>query len=177
MSISLQLHARQHTSHPCPSSTPRACSNPCSLSQWCHPTVSSSVVPFSSCPQSCPASGSFPISQFFTSCGQSIGVSASASVLPMNIQDWFPSGLTGLISLQSTGLSRVFSNTTASIKSINSSVLSFLYSPTLKSIHDYWKNVPTFPMILLNTFQVTSSQSHSQWFKYLCNLIKTSVDP
>ena len=103
-----------------------------------HPTISSSVVPFSSCLQSFPASGSFQISQFFTSGGQSIGASASASVLPTNIQDWFPLGLTGLISWQSKGLSRVFSNTT--VQSISSSVLSFLYSPTLTSIHDYWKN-------------------------------------
>ena len=86
--------------------------NSCPLSWWCHPTISSSVVTFSSCPQSFPASGSFPMRQFFTSGGQSIGVSASASVLPMNIQGWFPLGLTGWISLQSKGLSRVFSNTT-----------------------------------------------------------------
>ena len=95
-----------------PPPTPRACSNACSFSQWCHPTISSSVIPFSSCLQSFPASGSFPMSQFFTSDGQSIGVSASASVLPVNIQDCFPLGLTGWISLQSRGLSRVFSNTT-----------------------------------------------------------------
>ena len=97
---------------PCPSSSPRPCSNSCPLSQWCHPTISFSVIPFSSCLQSFPESGSFPMSQFFASGGQSIGVSASASVLPMNIQDWFPLGLTGMISLQSKGLSRVFSNTT-----------------------------------------------------------------
>ena len=99
--------------HPCPSPTPGACSNSCPSSWWCHPTISSSVVPFFYCLQSCPASGSFPVSQFFTSGGQSIGVSASTSVLPMNIQDWFPLGWTGWISLQSKGLSRVFSNTTA----------------------------------------------------------------
>ena len=86
--------------------------NPCSLSWWCHPTISSSVVPFSSCPQYFPASGSFQMSQLFTSGGQSIGVSASSSILPMNIQDWFPLGWTGWISLQSRGISRVFSNTT-----------------------------------------------------------------
>ena len=97
---------------PCPSPTPRACSNSCPSSQWCHPTISSSVVPFSSCLQFSPASGYFPISQFFTSGGQSIGVSASASVFPMNIQDWSPLGWIGWISLQSKGLSRVFSNTT-----------------------------------------------------------------
>ena len=108
---SLWLHRLQHTRHPCPSPTPRACSNSCPSSQWCHPTISSSVIPFSSCLQSCPASESFPMSQFFTSGGQSTGVSVWASVLPMNIQDWFPLGWTGLISLQSKGLSRVFSNT------------------------------------------------------------------
>ena len=97
---------------PCPSPTPRVHSNSCPLSRWCHPTISSSVVPFSSCLQSFPASGSFPMSQFFASGGQSIGVSASASVLPTNIQDWFPLGCSGWISLQSKGLSRVFSNTT-----------------------------------------------------------------
>ena len=112
MSDSLWPHGLQHTSLPCPSPTPGAYSNSCPLSQLCHPTISSSVDPFSSGHQSFPASGSFPVSQFFTSGGQSIGVSASASVLPMNIQDWFPLGLTGLISLQSKGLSRVFSNTT-----------------------------------------------------------------
>ena len=95
--------------HPCPSPTPGVYSNSCPLSQWCHPTNSSSVVPFSSCPQSFPASGSFQMSQFSASSGQSIGVSASVSVLPMNIQDWFPLGWTGWISLQSKGLSRVFS--------------------------------------------------------------------
>ena len=112
MSNSLRSHRLQHARPPCPSPTPRACSNSCPSSQWCHPTLASSVVPFSSHLQSFPASGAFPMSQFFTSGSQSIGVSASASVLPMNIQDWFPLGMTGLISLQSKGLSRVFSNTT-----------------------------------------------------------------
>ena len=102
----------QYARPPCPSPTPRVHSNSCPLSQWCHPTISSSVVPFSSHLQSFPASGSFPMSQFFTSGGQSIRVSASPSVLPMNIQDWFPLGWTGWISFQSKGLSRVFSNTT-----------------------------------------------------------------
>ena len=97
---------------PCPSPTPRAYSNSCPSSQWCYPTISSSVVFFSSCVQSFPASGSFPVSQFFASGGQIIGVSASTSVLPTNIQDWFPLGLTDLISLQFKGLSTVFSNTT-----------------------------------------------------------------
>ena len=94
------------------SPSPAVCSNSCPVSQWCHPTISSSVFPLSSCLQSFPASGSFPINCFFTSGGQTIGASASASVLPMNIQGWFPLGLTGLISLQSKGLSRVFSRTT-----------------------------------------------------------------
>ena len=104
MSDSLQPHRLQHTRLPCPLTTPGVCSNSCPLSQWCHPTISSSAVPFYSCLLSFPASRSFPMSQFFTSGGQSIGVSASASVLPMNIQRWFPFRLTGLISLQSKGL-------------------------------------------------------------------------
>ena len=112
VSNSLQLHGLWHTRLPCPSPSPGACSNSCPSSWWCHPTISSSVVPFSYCLQSFPASGSFPRSQFFSSGGQSIGVLASESILPMNIQDWFPLGLTGLISLESKGLSRVFSNTT-----------------------------------------------------------------
>ena len=112
VSDSLQHHGLQHARFPCPSPTPEACSNSCPLSQWFHPTISSSFVPFSSCLRSFPASGSFPVSQFFTSDGQSIEVSASALVLPMNIQDWFPLGLIGLISLLPKGLSRVFSNTT-----------------------------------------------------------------
>ena len=98
VSDSLQPHGLQHARLACPLLSPEVCSNSCPLSQWCHPTISSSVVPFSSCLQSFPASGSFPVSQFFPSGGQSVGVSASASVLPMNIQDWFPLGLTGLIS-------------------------------------------------------------------------------
>ena len=102
----------QQARPPCPSPTPGVYSNSCPSSQWCHPAISSSVVPFSSCPQSLPASGSFPMSQLFTWGGQSIGVSASASALPMNTQDWSPLGWTGWISLQSKGLSRVFSNTT-----------------------------------------------------------------
>ena len=135
MSDSLWPHGLQHTRLPCPSPTPGAYSSSCP-SRWCHPTISSSVAPFSSCLQSFPALGSFQMGPFFTSCGQSIGVSALVSVLPMNIQDWFPSGWAGWISLQSKGLSRVFSNTT--VQNINSSVLSFLHSPTLTSIHDHW---------------------------------------
>ena len=109
---SLQPHELQHPRPPCPSPPPGVYSNSCPLTRWCHPTISSSVVPFSSCPQSFPASRSFPMSQLFASGGQSIGVSASTSVLPMNTQDWSPLGWTGWISLQSRGLSRVFSNTT-----------------------------------------------------------------
>ena len=112
VSDSLRPHESQHTRPPCLSPIPRVYSNPCPLRQWCHPTISSSVVPFSSCPQSFRASGSFPMSRFFASGGQSIGVSASASVLPKNIKDWFPLGWTGWISLQSNRLSRAFSNTT-----------------------------------------------------------------
>ena len=112
VSDSLWPHGLRHTRPPCPAPTPRVCSNSCSLSPWCRPAISSSVVPFSSCLQSFPASGSFQMSQFFTLGGQSIGVSASTSVLPMHVQDWFPLRWTGWISLQSKGLSRVFSNTT-----------------------------------------------------------------
>ena len=107
----LQPHGLQHARLPCPSPTPQAYSNSCPSHQWCHPTISSSVVPFSSRLQSFPESGSFPGSQFFISGGQRIPVSASASVLPLNIQDWFPLGWTGMISLLSKGFSRVFSNT------------------------------------------------------------------
>ena len=137
VSESLRPHGLQHARPPCPSPTTGTYSNSCPLSRWCHPTISSSVVPFSSHVQSFPTSGSFPMSRFFLSGGQSFGVSASTSVLPVNIQDWFILGWTGWISLQSKGLSRVFSNTT--VQNINSSVLSFLYSATLTSIHEYWR--------------------------------------
>ena len=112
VSNSLRPHGLQHARPPCPSPTPRVYSNSSASSQWCHPAISSSVVPFSSCPQSLPASGSFQMSQFFASGSQSIGVSALTSVLPMNTQDWSPLGWTGWISFQSKGFSRVFSNTT-----------------------------------------------------------------
>ena len=111
MSDSLRPHELQHARPPCPSSIPGVHPNPCPLSRWCHPTISSSVIPFS-CPQSFPPSGSFPMSQVFASGGQSTGVSDSTSVLPMNTQDWYPLGWTGWISLQFKELSRVFSNTT-----------------------------------------------------------------
>ena len=136
MSDSLWPHQLQHARPPSPSPIPGVHPNPCQLSPWCHPTISSSVVPFSSCPESFPASGSFKMIQLFTSGGQSFGVSASTSILPMNTQDWSPLGWTGWISLQSKGLSRVFSNPTVQ----KHQLLSFLYSPTLTSIHDYWKN-------------------------------------
>ena len=112
VSDSLRPHESQHARPPCPSQTPVVYSNSCPLSWWCHPAISSSVIPFSSCPQPLPASESFLMSQLFPWGGQSIGVSASASVLPMNTQDWSPLGWTGWISSQSKGLSRVFSNTT-----------------------------------------------------------------
>jgi len=112
VSDSLRPHELQHARPPCPSPTLRVHPNSCALSRWCHPAISSSVIPFSSCPQSLPASQSFPMSQLFIWGGQSIGVSASASVLPMNTQDWSPLGWTGWISLQSKGLLRLFSNTT-----------------------------------------------------------------
>ena len=111
-SNSLWPHELQYAGPSCPSPTPWVYPNSCPLSWWCHPTISSSIIPFSSCPQSFPASGSFPMSQLFASGGQTIEVSTSSSVLPMNTQDWSPLGWTGWISLQAKGLSRVFSNTT-----------------------------------------------------------------
>ena len=123
---------------PCSSPTTRVYSNSSPLSQWCHPTISSSVVLFSSCFQSFPASGSFPMSQFFASGGQTIGVWASTSVLPMNIQDWFPLGWTDGSPCSPRDSQE--SSRTPQFKSVNSSVPSFLYSPTPTSIHDYWRN-------------------------------------
>ena len=139
VSDSLQPHEpQQHARLPYPSPTPQACSNSRPLSRWCHPTISSSVVPFSSCPQSLPASESFPMSQLFTWGGQSTGVSASTSVPPMNTRtDLLWDGLVG--SLCSPRDSQE-SSPTPQFKNINSLVLSFLYGPTLTSIHDYWKN-------------------------------------
>ena len=137
MSNSLQPHGLQHARLPYPSPTPEACSDSCPSSQWCHPTISFSVIPVSSCLQSFPESGSFPVSQLFTSDGQSIGVSASASVLPMNIQDWFPLGWTGWISLLSKGLSRVHHSSKASILQCSAFFmvqLSYLYMSTGKTI-------------------------------------------
>ena len=136
VSDSLQPHGLQHARLSCPSPSPGACSNSCPWSWGCHPTISSSVIPFS-CLQSFPASGYFLMSQLFTSGGQNIGASASTSVLPMNVQDWFPLGLTGFISFKSKGLSRVFSNTTVQKHQFFGTQTS-LWS--LTSIHDYWKN-------------------------------------
>ena len=150
--VSNSLQPTLHARPPCPSPTPEVHPNSCALSQWCHPAISSSVVPFSSCPQSLPASGSFPMSQLFTWGGQNIGVSASASVLPMNIQDWFPLGWTGWISLQSKGLSRVFSTITVwkhQLGSIFFPCVSFLvlkFSSTFgcSFLHLYFDQVPSF---------------------------------
>ena len=135
---SLQTHESQHARPPSPSPTPGVHSDSSPSSQWCHPAISSSVVSFSSCPQSLPASESFPISQLFASGGQSTGVSALASFPPKKFQGWSPSEWTGWISLQSKGLSK--SSPTPQFKRINSSALSLLHSPTLTSIHDHRKN-------------------------------------
>ena len=133
VSNSLRPHGLQHARFPCPSPTPGACSDSHPSSQWCHPTTSSSVIPFSSCLQSFPASGGFLTCQFFSSGGQTIGPAASASVLPMNIQDWFPLGLTGWISCSPRDSQEP--SPTPHFKSISSSALSFLCGPTLTSIH------------------------------------------
>ena len=135
LSDSLQPHEPQHARPPCLSPTAGVYPNPCPSSLWWHPTISSSVVPFSSCLQSFPASGSFQMSQLFASGGQSIGVSASASVLPMNTQDWSPLGWTGWSPRDSQE-----SSPTPQFKSINTLVLSFFHSTTLTSTHDHWKN-------------------------------------
>ena len=133
MSNSLWPHESQHARPPCPSPTPRVHSNSCPSSQWCHPAISSSVIPFSSCPQSLPASESFPMSQLFTWCGQSTGVSALASILPKNTQDWSPLEWTGWISLQSMGLSRVFSNTTVQKHQFFGAQLSSQYNSLMRT--------------------------------------------
>ena len=138
MSDSLQAYELQHARPPCPSPTPGVHPKACPLSQWCHPTISSSVIPFSFHPQSFLASGSFQMSQLFTWGGQSIGVSASTSVLPMNIQDWSALGWIRWISLQSRDSQE--SSPTPQFKIINSSGFSFLYGSTLTSIHDHWEN-------------------------------------
>ena len=138
MSDCLKPHEQQHARLPCPSPSPGVCPHSCPLNWWCHPTISSSVALFF-CLQSFPASGSFPVSQLFPSGGQSIcGVLASASILAVNIQGWFPLGWTGLISLLSKGLSRVFSNTTVRKRQFLGALPSLL--STLPSVHDYWKD-------------------------------------
>ena len=134
LSDSLQPHGLQLIRLPCPSLFPWVCLNSCPLSQWCHPTISSFVVPLSSCPQYFPTSGSLPMSWFFSTSGQSIGASALASVLPMNSQGWYPLGLTGLITLLSKK-----SAPAPQFKTISSLALSLLYGSTLTSICDYWK--------------------------------------
>ena len=138
VSDSLWPHESQHARPPCPSPTPGVHSNSCPSSLWCHPTISSSVVPFHSCPQSLPASESFPMSQFFTWGSQNIGVSALASFLPMNTQDWSP--LNGLVGSPCSPRDSQESSPTPQFKSINSLVLIFLHSPTLTSMHDHRKN-------------------------------------
>ena len=163
MSHSLRPYGLQHARPPCPSPSPGVYSNSCPLSQWCHPTISSSVIPFSSSILSFPASGSFPTTQFFASGSQSIGASASASasVLPVNIQGWFPLGLTGLISLLSKGLWE--SSPTPQFKSINSLVLSLLYRPTvnvctwLLEKPQVWLNEPLLTKWCLCFFKTLSS--------------------
>ena len=156
--LALWPHEMQHARLPCPSLSPGVFSNSSLLSQWCHKTISSSVVPFSSCPQSFPASRSFPVSGLIASGGQSTRASVSASVLPMNIQGRFPLGLTGLISLLSKGLSRVFSSTT--VQKHQFLMLSLLYGPILTSIHDYQKG---------HSFDYTDhcQQSDVSAFKYI----------
>ena len=153
MSDSLRPYGLQHARLPSPSLSPGISSNACPLSQWCHPTTSSSVISFSSCLQSFPASGSFPVSWLFPSGGQSIGAPASASVLPMNIQGWFPLRLTDLISLLSKGLSQE-SSPIPQFEGINSSAFSLFYCPALTSVHDYWKN---------HSLACVSTLLHIQW--------------
>ena len=146
MSNSLGPHGPQHARSPCPSSTLRVYLNLCPLSPWCHPTISSSVVTFSSCPQSFPVSGSFQMSQLFISGGQNIGVSASASILPMNTQDWFPLGWIGWISLQSKGLSRAFSNTSVQKHQFFGTQLSSFF--TVQHLHPYMTTGKTIALTI-----------------------------
>ena len=167
---------------PCPPPSTRVCSKSCSLSRWCHPTISSSVTLFSSCIQSFPESGSFPMSHFFISGGQSIGVSASASVFPMNIQDWFPLGWTGWISLKSKGLSRVFSNTIVQKHQFLGAQPSL--GPTLTSVHDYskyhssdythlhFKTLSRFVIAFLNVHIPKSS-----WWNLTPNVMVSDEEP
>ena len=165
MSNSLWPHGLQHARLPCPSLPPRACSNSCPLCQWCHPTILSFVTPFSSCPQSFPTSGSFPVSQLFTSGCQNIGASASASVLPMNIQGRFPLGFTGLISLQTKGLSRVFPSTTVQKHQFCGS------QPSL------WSNSHIHIWPLKKTIALTTWTFVGKVMSLLCNTLSRSVIP
>ena len=162
MSNSFWPHGLQHARPSCPSKSPGVCPSSCLLHQWCHPAISSSDALFSFCPQSFPASGTLPMSQLFTSDDQNAGVSTSASFLPMNIQDWFPLGLTGLISLLSKGLSGVFSSTT--VQGINSLALCLLYGPALTSIHDHWEN-----------YSFDYTQFCCKVMSLLCNMLKRFV--
>ena len=177
MSDSLRPHESQHAKLPCPSPTAGVHLDSPPSSQWCHPAISSSVVPFSSCPQSLPASQSFPLSQLFARGGQSTGISALASFLPKTSQGWSPSEWTGWISRQSKDSQE--SSPTPQFKSIKSSALSFLYSPPLTSIDDYWKTTalttPTFVgkvmSLLFNmlyrfviVFLLSSKQNHCRWW-------------
>ena len=138
ISNSVWIHGLQHPRLPYPSPCPRVCSDSCPLSKWCHPTISSSIVPFLSCLQSFPASGSFPLSQLFASGGQSVGASASASVFPMNIQGWFP--LDSLVWFPFCPRDSQESSLEPQFKGIHSSMLSLFYCPNITSVHDYWKN-------------------------------------
>ena len=149
VSNSLRPHESQHARPPCPSPTPGVHSNSCPSSRWCHLAISSSVVSFSSCPQSLPASESFPMSQLFAWGGQSTGVSASTSVLPVNTQDWSPLGWTGWISLQSKGLSRVFSNT----------IVQYCFCPDRKDL-----TVPFSLLLSISTTQIISSLKYFEMF-------------
>ena len=178
LTLSLWPHGLQHTRPPCLSSTPRAYSNSCPWIQWCHPTISSSIIPFSSCPQSFPASVSFQMRQLFTSGGQRIGISASASVLPMNIQDWFLLGWTGWISLQFKGLSRVFSNTTAHKSCKISPGLVILgegmYYFLLSHSHSHMGRAGGFLRHFSLTFRL---RSRVPWGRPLCVLVTIDSNP
>ena len=174
----LQPHESQHTRPPCPSPTPGVYPNSCPLSRWCHPTISSSVIPFSSCPQSFPAAGSFQMSHFFLSGGQSIGVLASASVLPMHIQDWFPLGWTGWISLQSKGLLQHHSSKASILRcsAFFIAQLSHPYMTTGKTIALTRQTFARKVMSLLlketsspNTFGDTVSQVAYDWTSFVIN--------
>ena len=163
----LQPHGLKHARLPCPSLSPRVCSNSYPLSRWCHPTISFSVILFSSCLQSFPASGSFSVNWFFPAGSRSFEASVSASVLPMNIQDWFPLGLTGLISLQSKGLSRVFSSTTVQKHQLFSSQSFLMVQPS----HSYMTTGKTIALTIC-TFV---SKLMSQLFSMLSRFVKAVV--